>query len=494
MKDKILKLSLNVVSSFFALFSILFLISNIFFTTEVNTMRNIYSTSAICDYLLLIIVFILIFLLWKTLKNVDNRIIVLCMLTIFGIYGLFIISSLGNQLNVLDDQRAIVVLAQEFANNDFTNAGYKSYLNLYPHQSTIITILLVLCKVVGENLVFVIRLINLIFSLLSYYFIYRLVDNVFKKEEITKISLIIMFCMWHMINLSVITYTQSITYSLGIISAYFFTVYYEKKEVRYFYISLILALISSMIRMNNLIVVIAYIIFLLLDLISLKRVLPFIISCLLLLGSFGINNTLIKFYESKGETSYDNSLPAIVYIAVGLNYQYDTPGLHFDALNKYHYANDFVTEYTEKEAMWYINNSLNAFKDINVLTQFLTLKFFGTYTITDMGVFDTFTDVEYELNPLAETFLKGPLKYNINVFWNAIFSIVGVGLFLFTFGNKKITLVQMIPATIIVGGFLFHIIHETKAIYVVMYIMMLIPYASFGINRLFTYIENKIIK
>ena len=98
-------------------------------------------------------------------------------------------------------------------------------------------------------------------------------------------------------------------------------------------------------------------IFLLLDIISLKRVIPFIISCIMLLGSFAINSSLIKFYETKGETSYDNSLPAIVYIAVGLNYQYDTPGLHFDALNKYHYANDFVTEYTEKEAMWYINNS-----------------------------------------------------------------------------------------------------------------------------------------
>ena len=109
-----------------------------------------------------------------------------------------------------------------------------------------------------------------------------------------------------------------------------------------------------------------------------------------------------------------------------------------------------------------------------------------------MGIFDTFTDVEYQLNPMAKTLLKGPMKLNINVFWNAIFSIVGIGIIGFIFRNKKITLVQMIPATIVVGGFLFHTIHETKAIYIVMYVMMLIPYASFGINKIFTYIENKI--
>lgn len=53
----------------------------------------------------------------------------------------------------------------------------------------------------------------------------------------------------------------------------------------------------------------------------------------------------------------------------------------------------------------------------------------------------------------------------------------------------------MLLPLIFLGGFTFHLIWETKAIYVLQYFYLLVPYAAFGIYQMFItiecFIENK---
>ena len=56
--------------------------------------------------------------------------------------------------------------------------------------------------------------------------------------------------------------------------------------------------------------------------------------------------------------------------------------------------------------------------------------------------------------------------------------------------NANNSLKKLLLPLIFLGGFSFHLIWETKAIYVLQYFYLLVPYAAFGIYQLFTLIET----
>lgn len=68
-----------------------------------------------------------------------------------------------------------------------------------------------------------------------------------------------------------------------------------------------------------------------------------------------------------------------------------------------------------------------------------------------------------------------------------IFIFASLGMFKLSKNND---LKQFLIPIIFIGGFLFHILWETKAIYVIQYYFILLPYAAFGINYVLEKIEN----
>ena len=77
------------------------------------------------------------------------------------------------------------------------------------------------------------------------------------------------------------------------------------------------------------------------------------------------------------------------------------------------------------------------------------------------------------------------LKY-FDSYQIVIFIFASIGLFL---SLKDFDLTKAILPVIIIGGFLFHILWETKAIYVIQYYFLLLPYAAYGL----VYILDKLI-
>ena len=59
-----------------------------------------------------------------------------------------------------------------------------------------------------------------------------------------------------------------------------------------------------------------------------------------------------------------------------------------------------------------------------------------------------------------------------------IFIFASIGIYL---NIKDNDLSKLLIQIIVIGGFLFHILWETKAIYVIQYYFILLPYAAFGL-------------
>ena len=73
----------------------------------------------------------------------------------------------------------------------------------------------------------------------------------------------------------------------------------------------------------------------------------------------------------------------------------------------------------------------------------------------------------------VEEFMFKSLQIIIFVF--AAFSII--------LDSNKYDLKIIFPLVIFIGGLLFHLIWETKAIYVIQYYFLLLPFSANGINR-----------
>ena len=73
------------------------------------------------------------------------------------------------------------------------------------------------------------------------------------------------------------------------------------------------------------------------------------------------------------------------------------------------------------------------------------------------------------------------------IFQIIVFLFAGIGMLkIFKQGKIEHILLPMI----FLGGFVFHTFWETKAIYVLQYYYLLLPYAAFGIFQLFEKIER----
>lgn len=104
----------------------------------------------------------------------------------------------------------------------------------------------------------------------------------------------------------------------------------------------------------------------------------------------------------------------------------------------------------------------------------------------------------YSLNPEYAEYLqfhqtaismvdfRGTL-YNIeesifNIYQIIIFVFAGIGIFQ---SSKENNLSKILLPIIFIGGLLFHLLWETKAIYVIQYYFLLLPYAALGLSILF---------
>ena len=79
-------------------------------------------------------------------------------------------------------------------------------------------------------------------------------------------------------------------------------------------------------------------------------------------------------------------------------------------------------------------------------------------------------------------------EFIFEIYQIIIFIFSGFGLFKL---SKNINLKQAFLPIIFAGGFIFHILWETKAIYVIQYYFLLLPFAAYGMNY---FIENIIPK
>lgn len=482
------KMGIKIVRIFFIVFAALFGFFNFFFTTEIDNLGVIDAnyefglTPFRVIYLIIICILIIVLIKKKYFGMSDKKMMIMFLLLALIVSVYWLITN-DYHLADFDDAYNVFRSAKAIANYDYSVLGNHTYINVYPNNLGLLTYELICIKIFGEFWsIYFIRIVNIVFMLLGYYYLYRITDILFNDKMVNCTVVFLMFLSGQYIFYSFFLYGNCLSYSLAIMSVYYLIKYIKYKKNINLVLSSVFIVCSVTIKMNSLIVLIAESLYLLLNSVKTKKIFVIIILFVNFIGAYCGTIGIQKFWSVRGDADYDNTkLPLLCWVAYGVNYNEKTPGRYFPEFEEFHFANDFVQEYTNIEARRYINQAKSAFLNNPILgIRFYSKKFLYSWASPQYEAFD-----QYRFSKL--TYLnKEVISGNINTFmdyvWDAAVSIVAIGIIAFLFINKKERqILDYIGCVIVIGGFLFHIVWEVKAIYLYQYYMYLLPYAAYGL-------------
>lgn len=253
--------------------------------------------------------------------------------------------------------------------------------------------------------------------------------------------------------------------------------------------------LSVMLRKNNLILIIAVLIVVLLQGVKERKKELILFALICGLCGFCILPLVQKYYELRAGNTLNSSVPAISYLAMGMqessradgwyngfNFNtYRDTGMDIDAttqisLQAIQARLTYFKENPEYAARFYLNKFLSQWADGTYASRQATLATFGGR----QPFFESLYSGEYSL-----LFIE----YS-NIYQNVLY--LGVLLFCISVCSKSDD--SKLPVYLgligVVGGFLFHVFWEANSRYIFLYSLLLMPYCARGLSLLHRRLSN----
>lgn len=166
----------------------------------------------------------------------------------------------------------------------------------------------------------------------------------------------------------------------------------------------------------------------------------------------------IKIYSDCNYDKKETNLKTIQLIKTRLQYFYSHP-------------KEFISYYSEKIGSTWLNPTFQTVWCSLPGTRYRWYEDYAHYLGYHQKVLSM---VGGKLYKIEENYF--------NIYQILIFLFASIGIFK---TSKNIDLKATLIPIIFIGGFLFHILWETKAIYVIQYYFILLPYTAFGLDYFF---------
>ncbi len=518
MKEKIINKFVYCVSFVVATIAIFLSISGIFCTgIFCNKFDNSAETvffkidNVIFNLSFIILFIFMLYFINKIVKKIDKKIIIvislICIVTISFGWTVF------SKAPVRADQKMIHIAATSFLNNNYEmllNRG--DYLFMHPLQLGIVYYLKLIYEVFGTTDYLVIRILNILYLVISIFMIEKISGKLLKYSDETKKMIYIMFLLFlPLMFFTTYVYGNMVGFVLSLISLYLMLKYFEDKSIIKMVLSSIIIAISIVLKSNNLIVMIAMIIIILFDMIK-KFNWKNILYIILILILYKFSNTLIlKYTENITVSKINEGIPMISYIDMGMADQKETtPGWYNGKRNveSIYIENNFDTTLTKEDSKETIKNRILYFiKNPSDFIIYYSKKIGSTWlepTFQSLWInapaeeIENIDEVDREYiknNKILISMYEGKINKFIVKYLDIYQIIIYFTSGLYILKNiKNIDYKNFIFILIFIGGLAFHILWETKSSYAITYFVLLIPYSCLGMNIVFEYIENRIDK
>ena len=414
----------------------------------------------------------------------------------FFIYTLFTI-----KLNIRADSDLVMKNTKNILNGKYSDiSDVAGYLSMNPHQLGLSTFEQIVLKIFNEPIVFVV--LNFIFLITSIYLVSRINDNLGITKMTNKYFILLA-------NLFLPIYLHVFFIYGHLPSIFFFTLglfFLTQNSKNYLQIILgsFLISIAYLLRSNTIIFIIALLIFLVLQAIKEKKIKNIMLVITIITTIILSSNLMRIHYESLIKQKLHPGTPMISYVAMGLrdlDPSDDHVGGWWDGFNSTLLVEN---NYNQKKAQYISKRELDkAIKKHQTDSRFSNLFF--RRKIISTWLEPTFQsvwsgpievdDFKQTFGPLKSLYGEGELSDILNGYMSAFliltYTLVFLAIVLLLFLDKEFLNYLFYQLTFI-GGFIFHIIWETKSQYVFLYIFLVLPILSFSLDK-FSKILLKII-
>ena len=488
-REKLLQFSKEVIL-YISLAVYIFLSLTSFFSTAYFDMTYLETTHYKRDFiplhlLVLILFFLLLYMGEKrhVLEKISSQklcIILLCYGAVFS--GIW---SIGSHAVPTADPFLVADSAADFIRGDFYYLSPGKYLQIYPQQIGYVAYLEILFRIFGPYSYWAVEAFNTGLICLEFYMIYKITGVVFGNKKITNLVLFLLFgCLPYLFYVTLV-YGELLGAPLALLAVYFCIRFTREEKISQGILTALFLGASVIAKQNNLIVVIALILYLLLKGLERKKISCLLVIALCLLCIRFFDAGIKKQYEIRSGYEMGNGVSPLLHIAMGMQEGDMAEGWYNGYILKTFWDHGENFSASTDQAALDIQNSVSHFlQNPAYAVKFYYKKIVSqwnnpTYECLWISHFENSHDAP--LSVVVQSLYEGKLHriflFLVDEYHWLLFAGASLGMFLY---RKRFTLEQLILAVIILGGFFFHILWEAKSRFILVYFILLIPYGAAG--------------
>lgn len=435
----------------------------------------------------------IIFLLGKLLliKTKDDeagnrRVLVLSTILSAGVLVLLTVFVCKTRFTVESDQYEVFEIAKLFARGDFSPVS-DYYIQMYDQQLGLALVESLFLHFTENHLIF--QVMNALFVSLTLFFLTRLSHELFEKPLITFYTLMLSFLCFPLYYYVSFVYGDVYMMFSYIFISWTVVKWFKTKRTLYPLLFMITAIFLVPVRKNALVFLIALAIVMLLRALFEKRALPLLFGALAIIIPLLTNYGIKSFCEAKGNTSIENPMPAINWIAMGL-YPETGEGTSvgvYNMMNELLYFNAERNADASKEAAKeYINSRIKEFKADN-----RSAYSFFRYKLCEQWIEPTYSSIDSTVGINRYCWEEVKHTYDFHTLDNMCRAMNYLQFFVYGFAflycifliKHDSDLGSLLPVVAFIGGLIFSIIWEASGRYVFPYYLLLIPMAGSGAGK-----------
>lgn len=391
------------------------------------------------------------------------------------------------------DSGLISDIAVEFLQKNYRAFEQGEYLYRYSFQTGFAALLELIYRIFGVENFIVFQLVNILCIVVILKMLGKITGELFEEERVGRIEAVLSMGMLPLFLFSTFIYGDIIGWSFGVCSIYFMIRYLKTDRWAELFKSAVLLSAGIVVKSNINILVVAAVIVLILHSIWKKKhkMLVWALGIVLIsqTGTWALNGV---YAARAGLLEFPKGIPKIAWIAMSMQ-ETDEGGYACGWYNSYNWTvygeNNFDRELTTQACMENLQESLDRFlHEQRYALDFFYKKFTSQW---NAPTFQAMITNEWNsrhvenLSSLAQFLIYGTgrtVLYQImNLFHFFMFLCTGVYcLFL----RRDWSLERAYFVLNIFGGFLFHMIWEAQARYILGYFVLMLPLAAFGLNEI----------
>ncbi|MEF2885847.1 MAG: glycosyltransferase family 39 protein [Ruminococcus sp.] len=401
------------------------------------------------------------------------------------------------------DSANLFEAATNSANDDyskfFNNSGFyfseyyngHNYFHFFPFQLGFVFFSEIVYRIFGTDSSMPVQIINVLSLASAYFALARITALLFKRKSIEFIAILLLAVCFQPVFLGTFVYGNIIGMSTAVWACLFLIKYFQTNRWVWIIPAGCLLMLSTIVKYNNLIYLVAFVIMLILHAVKNKKwqSLAFALAmCILCVGS---SKLIIMSYEARANTQFESGLTQTMYFDLGLQESPMAPGWYTKTAVNDYMKGGFDAERGNAVAQTSIDRRLEEMSD----DLGYAFDFFGKKILSQWNEpsyesiwISQVKQHSHELSDLAKDIYNNGFRgqlfaLHFNFYMQILFVLFALGIYLL-FIDRKTNIETVLLPLVLLGAFGYHLLFEAKSQYACTYIPLLVPTAAYAMNKI----------